>query len=47
VFNPSSVCPLDIEDTANVQFSDYSCTLHNGDQVSGVLVRKGGYISIQ
>lgn len=47
VFNPSSVCPLDIDAVAGFQFSDSSCTLRNGDAVSGVLVQKGEDVVIQ
>ncbi len=48
-FQPSGVCPLQDADVYNVKFSDESCSLKNGQELSGILVQsiKDGVISIE
>lgn len=46
MYNPSMVCPLSIDEALTV-YTDKSCTLKNGDQVSGVLVVKDGNLEIE
>jgi hypothetical protein len=38
-FNSSYICPLDIDEVSSLEFQDFSCSLKNGDQVSGVMVK--------
>lgn len=38
-FDSSMVCPLDIDEVYSETFQDYSCSLKNGDQVSGYMAR--------
>lgn len=48
-FNPSIVCPLDMELAAQEEFQDYNCSRQftNGDEISGILVEKNGSIFIE
>lgn len=46
-FKPSMVCPLDYADADVTNFVDESCSLKNGDFVSGYLVIKGDQIVIE
>lgn len=48
-FNPSIVCPLDFNRAANEELQDYNCSRRftNGDEISGILIEKNGYIAIE
>ncbi|MBC7712447.1 MAG: hypothetical protein H7177_03865 [Rhizobacter sp.] len=39
MFNSSYVCPLDIDEAGPARLTDKSCSLKNGDPISGVLIR--------
>lgn len=47
MFNVSRTCPLVIGEVSGLRFSDRDCALKNGDQVSGVLVKKDGVVVIE
>lgn len=40
MWNMSYVCPLDYDVASSVSLTDASCSLKNGDVISGVLVQK-------
>lgn len=48
-FNANSVCPLDYAQASSFEFEDYLCEkkLTNGDEVSGTLTEKNGYILLK
>ena len=45
--NPSFVCPLTPGELSGVAFVDEPCALAEGDQISGVIVRRGDDIWIE
>jgi len=47
-FNESQVCPLDYSLATEAEFEDYLCSrkLTNGDEISGYLVEKNGFVRI-
>jgi hypothetical protein len=45
-FNPSAECPLVEGEATTAQFQDYSCSMKDGDAVSGVLGKKGSFVFI-
>lgn len=47
MFNPSYVCPLVPGEVSSLKFTDAACGLKNGDQVSGVLVKKDDSVVIE
>lgn len=47
MFNYSMVCPLDEGEVYGVKFEDAACSLKNGDQVSGILIKKDGAVYIE
>ena len=47
MFNYSQVCPLDEGEVAGIRFSDSSCSMKDGDQVSGIMVKKGDSVYIE
>ena len=47
MFNSSIVCPLFIGDVSELRFADESCQKQNGEQVSGVLVKKDDVVVIE
>lgn len=46
MYNVSMVCPLGIDEALMTRFKDASCTLKNGDQVSGILINLNDQIVI-
>lgn len=48
-FDQSMVCPLDEGKASSVELLDYDCRmgLENGQEISGYLVEKDGYIYIE
>lgn len=46
-YKESGVCPLSYSDAATTRFADTSCSLKNGDQVSGYLIVKDGQVVIE
>lgn len=47
MFNSSYVCPLVIGEVSGETFSDASCSLKNGDQISGIMHKIDGVLSIE
>jgi hypothetical protein len=47
MFNPSYVCPLVVGEVSMTRFEDLNCSLKNGDQVSGVLIKKDDLVTIE
>ena len=47
MYNPSYVCPLDIDEVSSLRFADDSCQQQDGNQVSGVLVKKNDVTYIE
>lgn len=45
-FGPSYVCPLVPGEVSGYQFSDATCSLKNGDEISGVFIKTGDEIVI-
>lgn len=46
-YNESMICPLSSEEAASTVFVDKSCSLKNGDMVSGYLIVSEGKIVIE
>lgn len=46
-YNPSMLCPLDIDEAYNAEFQDTSCQLRMNDEVSGYMVKKGDSLYIE
>lgn len=46
-YNISMVCPLDISEAEGFELLDASCALKDGDEVSGILVKKDGVLFIE
>jgi hypothetical protein len=46
-YKASEVCPLDPVEVVRYQFPDSTCSLKDGDPVSGVLARRGSFIVIE
>jgi len=40
IANPSVTCPLTEDDVVGVRFADPTCTLIEGSEISGVIVRR-------
>ena len=47
MFNSSMVCPLVIGEVSYLRFEDQSCQLKDGQQVSGVMVKIDGKVTIE
>lgn len=47
MLNPSSICPLVIGEVSLTQFPDMDCSMKNGDNISGVLTKKGDVVIIE
>lgn len=47
MFNSSYICPLDIDEVYSFEFQDQSCSLKNGDQVSGIVSNLDGKIVLE
>jgi hypothetical protein len=47
MFNSSYVCPLWIGEVSDLRFADETCQKQNGEQVSGVLVKKDDVVVIE
>jgi hypothetical protein len=43
-FDSSEVCPLVIGEVTGYEFTDPSCTMTNGQPISGMLTRRGEFI---
>ncbi len=46
-YKESGVCPLSYYEASETRFADTSCSLKNGDQVSGYLIVKDGQVVIE
>src|SRR4051812_7030092 len=44
MYNESMVCPLNSGESSDTTFYDSGCSLKDGDQVSGYLVKKWGVV---
>ena len=47
MFNSSYVCPLYIGEVSYLRFVDETCQKQNGEQVSGILVKKDDVVFIE
>lgn len=47
LYNESGVCPLSIDEALATRFENRSCTLKNGDVVSGYLIIKDERVVIE
>lgn len=45
-YKESGVCPLSYGEASEARFADTSCSLKNGDEVSGYLIVKDGQVVI-
>lgn len=48
-FNESVVCPLSYTEAQSAELEDYLCSkkLTNGDEISGILIERNGYIYLE
>lgn len=47
MFNPNYICPLDIAEVSNYEFTDASCLKRDGERIGGMMYKMDGVIHIE